>query len=127
MKEITLPEVIKTSWILIAIAFLSSLLTRNLPIILGIVIGSFVGILNFKALILTTQRGIKAKRTKLYLPISYLLRLTILALLLSIIFSTKIINSIAVIVGLSMVVLAICVEGVISLIGGISSDGQKAK
>lgn len=102
-----------------AIAFLSSLLTQNLPIILGIVIGSFLGILNFKALILTTQRGIKAKRVKLYLFISYLLRLTILGLILIIIFSTKIINFIAVIVGLSLVMLAICVEGVISLIGGI--------
>jgi hypothetical protein len=126
MKEITLQKVTKTAWILIAIAFFIALVTQNLSIILGVIIGSFLGLLNFKALILATQRGIKAKRTKLYLFISYLLRLTILGLILIIIFSTKIINFIAVIVGLSMVILAICIQGIINLRGGLS-DAQKAK
>jgi hypothetical protein len=125
MKEITLTQVTKTTCILIAIAFFISLLTQNIPIILGVIIGSLLGLLNFKALILTTQRAINAKRTKLYLFISYLLRLTILGLILIIIFSTKIVNFIAVIVGLSMVIMAIFLIGMINLIGGLSNS-QKA-
>ncbi|MEW6620876.1 MAG: ATP synthase subunit I [bacterium] len=116
MKEITLPQITKTTWILIGIVFLISLLTQNISIISGIVIGSLLGLLNFKALILTTQRAFKSERTKSYILMSYLVRLSLLGLILTLILQVKAINFIAVIGGLSIVIMAICVQGTINLI-----------
>ncbi|MDI6735159.1 MAG: ATP synthase subunit I [bacterium] len=112
MKEITLSQITKTAWILIAMVFLISLLTRNLSIISGIGVGSLLGWLNFKGLIITTQRGFRSSRPKLYIQFSYLVRLTILGLILIIILQIKAINFIAVIMGLSIIMLAILVEGI---------------
>ena len=118
MKEITLPQITKTAWILIAIAVLISMFTCSLSIVLGTTIGSLLGLLNFKALIKTTQRAFKSERIKGYVFISYLVRLTLLGLILILIIHIKVINFIAVIGGLSMVILAICIQGIISLIRG---------
>lgn len=118
MREITLAQITKTAWKLVVVAFLVSLITRNLSIILGTTIGSLLGLLNFKGLIITTRRGFRGTRPKLYVQFSYLVRLTILGLILAIILQIKAINFIAVIGGLSMVILAICVQGIISLIRG---------
>lgn len=118
MKEITLPQITKTAWILIAIVFLSSLLMRNLSITSGIVIGSLLGLLNFKALTLTTQKAIKSQKAKLFILSSYFVRLTIIGLLLAIILQIKVVNFIAVIVGLSIIIVAIWVEGMMNVIRG---------
>ncbi|MFH1563796.1 MAG: ATP synthase subunit I [Nitrospirota bacterium] len=115
MKEITLPQITKTAWKLVVIAFLLSLLSRDLSIISGIGIGSLLGLLNFKGLIISTQRGFRNTRPNLYIRFSYLVRLTILGLILAVILQIKAINFIAVIGGLSVVILAICVQGIISL------------
>jgi hypothetical protein len=93
-----------------------SLVTRDLSIISGLGVGSLLALLNFKGLILTTQRGFKSTRPNLYIQFSYLVRITILGLILAIILQIKAINFIAVLLGVSVVVIAICVEGIISLI-----------
>ncbi len=114
MKEITLPQITKTAWILIAIAFLISIFTRNLSIISGIIIGSLLGLLNFKVLSLTTKKALLCKHPKPYIFTSYIVRLSILGLILILILSIKAINFMAVIVGLSIVVVAIITKGIIN-------------
>lgn len=114
MKEISLSQVTKTVWILIGIAFLLSLLTQNLSITLGIVIGSLLGLLNFKLLSLTTKKALSSNRTRLYISLSYVARLSFLGLILALILSIEAINSIAVLVGLSMIVLAIIIHGIVN-------------
>lgn len=114
MKEITLPQIIKTSWLLSAIGFLISILTQNLSIILGIIIGSLLGLLNFKILTLTIQKALKTTKVKLVILGSYGVRLTMLGLVLAIILQIKTLNFIAVIVGLSIVILAIITLGIIN-------------
>ncbi|MEW6097234.1 MAG: ATP synthase subunit I [bacterium] len=122
MKEITLPQITKTAWILIAIAFFISLLTLNLSIISGVVIGSLLGLLNFKLLSLTTKKALNCALSNPYIFTSYIVRLTLLGLILALILSIKAINSIAVLVGLSMIIGAIMIKGIINTFLVFRSD-----
>lgn len=115
MEEITLPQITKTTWILIAIISLISLLTRSVSIILGVIIGSLLGLLNFKLLSLTTKKALSSKRAKLYIFTSYIVRLSLLGLVLVLILSIKVINFIAVLVGLSVVIGAVTMKGIINI------------
>ncbi len=124
MNEITLAQITKTAWKLAGVAFLVSWLTLDLSIISGIGVGSLLELLNFKALIITTQRGFRSSRPKLYIQFSYLVRLTILGLILVIILQIKAINFIAVIVGLSIIIGAISVKGIINFIMGITYNRE---
>jgi len=114
MKEITLSQITKTAWILITIVFLISLLTRNLSIISGVIIGFLLGLLNFKLLSFTTKKALKSKRAKLYIFTSYIVRLSLLGVILWIILSIKTINFIAVLGGLSVIIGAIITQGIIN-------------
>jgi len=122
MKEITLPQIIKTARIFIIFALLISLLTQNLSITLGIVIGSLLGLLNFKILTLTTQKALKSNRANLVILSSYFIRLTLIGLILTIILQIKIVNFIAVIGGLSIVLLAIITKGIMNTFLVFRSD-----
>lgn len=127
MKEITLPQITKTAWILIAIAFLISLLTRNLSIILGVIIGSGLGLLNFKVLSITTKKALLCERPKPYIFTSYIIRLSILGIILVLILSIKAINFIAVIGGLSIVILAIITKGIVNTFLALMSRNLKVE
>jgi len=97
------------NWIILAIIFIPSLIFGTFKFALGVLLGGFISILNFYWMG-HSLRGVFEKLTgnvKGAVVFRYFIRLSLIAVILYFLISSDIINTIGLVIGLSIVVLTI--------------------
>ena len=122
----TVQRIERLSLLLVGVATLASLLLWDLGITLGVALGGAVGTANFYALRRLIQSMVSgdSPRKQTVMVVLLMLKFGLLAALIYLAVKLLPINPVALLVGVSMVVLSIFVEGFRSMVSGTAPQSE---
>jgi len=128
VKELSARRVERTALTLVGVATLASLLTGDRAVVLGVGVGGALAALNFMALWRILASIFKSAGTnpqkQALMAVLLMLKFGFLAVSLYLVVRYVPLNSLALLVGISLVVLAIFTEGIVTMLRGPAAQSE---